>query len=76
MENLLIYLVENLLKYGAVEKFNFKIACEEAFIIYLEHACFALTRSDIMLIKSACEKRIAYMTDDERKIWNKLFNLL
>lgn len=76
MENLLIYLVENLLKYGDVEKCNFKIACEDAFVIYVEHACFTFTRSEIMLLKSECENRLAYMTDEECKIWNKLFNLL
>lgn len=76
MENLVIYLVENLLKFGNVEKCDFKLANEEAFMISVEYANFVLTRSEIMLLKSECENRLAYMSDDECVIWNKLFNLL
>ena len=76
MENLVIYLVENLLKYGDVEKSNFKLACEDAFVIRVEHTNFVLTRSEIMLLKSECKNRLAYMSDDECEIGNKLFNLL
>lgn len=76
MENLIIYLVENLLKYGEVEMCDVKLACEDAFMICVEHACFILTRSEVMLLKSECDNRIAYMSEDECKLWNKLFNLL
>ena len=76
MENLLIYLMENLLKYGDVEKCNIKIAGENAFVIYIEHACFMLTRSEIMQLKSMYDERLAYMLDNECVLWNKLFNLL
>lgn len=76
MENLLIYLMENLLKYGEVEKCDFKLADEDVFFIKVENACFTLTRSEIMLLKSECENRLAYMMDDDCEIWNKLFNLL
>lgn len=76
MENLLIYLVENILRYGDVEKCDFKLACEDAFMINIEHACFTLTRSEVMLLKTECDNRLAYMSDDECKVWNKLFNLL
>lgn len=76
MENLVIYLVENLLKFGDVEKCDFKLGCEDAFMISIEYANFALTRSEIMLLKSECENRLAYMLDDDCKIWNKLFSLL
>lgn len=76
MENLLIYLVKNLLKYGDVKKCNFKLACDDAFAICVEHTYFTLTRSEVMLLKSECDNRLAYMSDDECEIWNKLFNLL
>lgn len=76
MENLVFYLVENLLKFGEVEKCNYKLGCEDAFLIYIENANFVLTRSEIMLLKEECENRLAYMSDDECVIWNKLFNLL
>lgn len=76
MENLLIYLVQNLLKYGEIEKCNFKLANEDAFAINVEGAFFVLTRSDVMLLKSECDNFLAYMSDDDCKIWNKLFNLL
>lgn len=76
MEDLLLYLMENLLKYGVVEKCDLKIKDEDAFFIMVGKACFMLTRSEIMLLKSECEKRLAYMLDDDCEIWNKLFNLL
>ena len=76
MNDLLIYLVSKLLGYGDVEKCDYKIACEDAFVIYIEHWSFVFTRSEVMQLKSEFEKRIAYMTDDECKKWKKLFNLL
>lgn len=76
MENLLIYLVENLLRYGDVKKCDFKFSCEDAFVIYIEHASFILARSEIMLLKSECDNLHESMTDDERELWNKLFSLL
>ena len=76
MKNLLIYLVKNLLKYGVVEKVNFKLSGEDTFIIRIEQALFALNRSEVMLLKSEYDKHLAYMSDDECKIWNRLFKLL
>ena len=76
MENLLMYVVENLLKYGEIYKMEDPISSEDAWGVIVGDFPWVFTRSEIMLLNEEYNKRLAYLTDKQIMRWNRLFSQL
>ena len=76
MENLLMYVVENLIKYGEIHEREEDVLGEDAWCIMVGDFPWILTRSEILLLNECFNNHIGYLTDDEIRTWNRLFSLL
>ena len=81
MENLMFYVLEELLKCGRIVPCEEKLAGEDAWRIEVEfdgsfvHS-WCLLRSEIRVIRDSYELRKAYMYDDECELIERLISVL
>ena len=76
MESLLMYVVENLIKFGEIYKMEDEVCGEDAWCIIVGDFPWIFTRSEILLLKERFVERMVPLTDDEIRTWNRLFSQL
>lgn len=77
MENLLVYVIELLIRFGKIEKNDFKICGEDCWSVYLDNRyMWVFSRPELIELRGIIHNRLAYMSDEEIAVWNRLLSQL
>ena len=77
MENLLVYVMENLMRFGEIRKSEFQLGGEDCWHVFIDDAAtWTFTRHELMELRGIIHERLAYMTDDDVALWNRLLSQL
>ena len=76
MENLLVYVMENLIRYGEIQKTEYQLGGEDCWHVFVGDGCWTFTRHELMELRGIIHNRLAYMSDGDITLWNRLLSQL
>ena len=77
MENLLVYVMQNLIRFGEIKKADFQLAGEDCWWVFIgNNARWVFSRHELMKLRDIIHDRLAYMFDDDIALWNRLLSQL